>query len=64
MLIKQIPEWLHYNMLHINIFVTGRRQITKVKANRWLSLVLCVKKQCEHIYDCMHHGPVWIQEIN
>ena len=51
-------------MLHINIFVTGRRQITKVKANRWLSLVLYVKKQCEYIYDCMHHGPVWIQEIN
>jgi hypothetical protein len=21
-----------------------------------LSLVLCVKKQCEHSYDCMHHG--------
>jgi hypothetical protein len=43
------------------ICFTGRRQITKVKVDIWLSIVyfqekIFVKKQCEYFYICIHHG--------
>ena len=44
-------------------YVTGRRQITNVTIDWWLSEVLFpekiyVKKQFKDIYACMHHGSV------